>query len=68
MEGHEIPWMDGLMGFVQVDAAGLPVELPAGIVSAARERLWQPLADRLETLSRSRGATAGWIGVDFQQR
>ena len=68
MEGHEIPWMDGLMGFVQVDAAGLPVELPAGIVSAALERLWQPLADRLETLSRSRGATAGWIGVDFQRR
>lgn len=67
LEGQDLPWMDALMGFVQVDAAGLPVELPAGIASAARERLWQPLADRLGTLSRSRGATAGWIGVDFDR-
>jgi hypothetical protein len=52
---------------VQVDGAGLPVELPAGIVSADRERLWQPLADRLETLSQTRGATAGWIGVGFDR-
>lgn len=67
LEGHDLPWMDSLMGFVQVDAAGLPVELPAGIATAARERLWQPLADRLETLSQSRGATAGWIGVGFDR-
>jgi hypothetical protein len=59
--------MDALMGFVQVDAAGLPAELPAGIATAARERLWQPLADRLETLSQTRGATAGWIGVGFDR-
>jgi len=67
LEGHDLPWMDGLFGFVQVDAAGLPVELPAGIGSAARERLWQPLADRLEKLAHSRGATAGWIGVGFEK-
>jgi len=67
LAGHELPWMDGLMGFVQVDAAGLPVELPEGIASAARERLWQPLADRLDTLAQSRGATAGWIGVGFDR-
>jgi hypothetical protein len=59
--------MDALMGFVQVDGAGLPVELPAGIVSADRERLWQPLAARLEALSQTRGATAGWIGVGFDR-
>jgi acyl-CoA hydrolase len=67
LEGHELPWMDGLFGFVQVDAAGLPVELPEGIASAARERIWQPLAERLEKLSQSRGATAGWIGVGFEK-
>ncbi len=67
LAGHDLPWMDGLMGFVQVDSAGLPSELPEGIASAARERLWQPLADRLDTLSQSRGATAGWIGVGFDQ-
>ena len=67
LAGQELPWMDALMGFVQVDAAGLPVELPAGIATAARERLWQPLADRLETLSLTRGATAGWIGVGFDR-
>ena len=67
LEGHELPWMDGLFGFVQVDAAGLPVELPEGIASAARERIWQPLAERLEKLAQSRGATAGWIGVGFEK-
>ena len=46
LEGQEIPWMDALLGFVQVDAAGLPVELPAGIVSAARERLRPPCCVR----------------------
>jgi acyl-CoA hydrolase len=67
LEGHDLPWMDALMGFVQVDGAGLPVELPAGIGPADRERLWQPLAARLEALSQTRGATAGWIGVGFDR-
>lgn len=68
LEGHDLPWMDGLFGFVQVDAAGLPVELPEGIASAERERLWQPLSDRLGKLAASRGATAGWMGVGFDGR
>lgn len=67
LEGQDLPWMDGLLGFVQVDSAGLPVELPAGIATCARERLWQPLADRLEKLSQSRGATAGWIGTGLDR-
>ncbi|RLS36112.1 MAG: acyl-CoA hydrolase [Planctomycetota bacterium] len=67
LEGHDLPWMDGLMGFVQVDAAGAPAELPGGIPTAERERLWQPLAARLEKLSQSRGATAGWIGVGLDR-
>lgn len=67
LEGHDVPWMDGLLGFVQVDAAGLPAELPAGIATVVRERLWQPLVDRLDTLPQPRGATAGWIGAGLDR-
>ncbi len=67
LEGHDLPWMDGLLGFVQVDRSGLPLELPEGIAPAGRERLWQPLADRLAKLSQTRGATAAWIGTDLER-
>ena len=65
LEGQTLPWMDGLLGFVQVDAAGLPVELPRSIEPAGESPLWQPLANRLEKLSLVRGATADWIGMEF---
>ena len=29
--GGTLPWMDGLLGFVQVDEAGLPVPLPQAV-------------------------------------
>jgi acyl-CoA hydrolase len=58
-----LPWMDGLLGFVQVDAAGKPVELPQAIEPVADAPLWQPLITRLEKLSEIRGATADWLAV-----
>ena len=58
-----LPWMDGLLGFVQVDAAGRPVELPRGIEPVGEEPLWQPLDARLEKLSELRGATADWLAA-----
>ena len=65
MAGHTLPWMDGLLGFVQVDAAGLPVDLPQPVETAVDQPLWQPLAARLEKLAAIRGATADWIAAGF---
>ena len=63
LEGHTLPWMDGLFGFAQVDSAGLPVALPCPVDVAAESPLWQPLVKRLEKLGPIRGATADWIAA-----
>ncbi|MGB8852487.1 MAG: hypothetical protein WCC69_02860 [Pirellulales bacterium] len=65
LEGHTLPWMDGLLGFVQVDAAGLPVELPAVIEPAPLDGPWRPLHERLAKLATVRGATAEWIAAGW---
>jgi acyl-CoA hydrolase len=65
LPGHTLPWMDGLLGFVQVDAAGLPVDLPGPVETAGDAPLWQPLVARLEKLADLRGATADWISAGF---
>jgi acyl-CoA hydrolase len=61
LHGHTLPWMDGLFGFVQVDAAGLPVAFPREVHAVGEEPLWMPLRTRLEKLARIRGATAEWM-------
>jgi acyl-CoA hydrolase len=63
LDGHTLPWMDGLLGFAQVDEAGLPVALPEPVDVAADAPLWQPLLARLEKLSAIRGATGDWIAA-----
>lgn len=63
LDGHTLPWMDGLLGFVQVDAAGQPVELPSAVEPVTDVPLWQPLLSRLEKLSDIRGATAEWLAA-----
>ena len=65
LPGNTLPWMDGLLGFAQVDAAGLPVDLPAGTESMPDGALWRPLATRLEKLAGIRGATADWIAAGW---
>jgi acyl-CoA thioesterase YciA len=65
LAGHTLPWMDGLLGFVQVDAAGLPVDLPHAIEPVGDAPLWQPLVARLDKLADIRGATAEWITAGF---
>ncbi len=66
LEGHTLPWMDGLLGFAQVDEAGLPAALPRPIETVSLDtRLWQPLVVRLEKLARIKGATAEWIDAGF---
>jgi hypothetical protein len=57
--------MDGLLGFAQVDAAGLPVDLPAGAESVTDSPLWRPLSSRLEKLAGIRGATADWVAAGW---
>jgi hypothetical protein len=63
LDGHTLPWMDGLFGFAQVDSAGLPVALPHPVEVAADGPLWQPLLARLEKLAAIRGATGDWIAA-----
>jgi len=63
LDGHTLPWMDGLLGFVQVDTVGKPVELPQAIERVADAPLWQPLLARLEKLAEIRGATADWLSI-----
>ena len=63
LDGHTLPWMDGLFGFAQVDSAGFPVSLPQPVEVSADAPLWQPLVSRLEKLSAIRGATGDWIAA-----
>jgi acyl-CoA thioesterase YciA len=66
LDGHTLPWMDGLLGFVQVDGAGLPVALPGAVEAVnGQAALWQPLRGRLDKLGQVKGATAEWIGAGF---
>jgi len=63
LDGHTLPWMDGLLGFAQVDPGGLPAPLPRPVEDLAIGPLWQPLLERLEKLAAIRGATADWIAA-----
>jgi acyl-CoA thioesterase YciA len=63
LEGDTLPWMDGLFGFAQVDAAGLPAALPCSVEVAAEGPLWQPLVKRLDQLAPIRGATGDWMAA-----
>ena len=58
----DVPWMDGLFGFVQVDQKGLPTELPEKIQTASNKTFWTPLFNRLAE-TKIRGATADWIAA-----
>ena len=58
----DVPWMDGLFGFVQVDQRGLPSQLPEQIRTASNKKFWTPLLKRLAE-TKTRGATADWLAV-----
>ena len=65
LAGHTLPWMDGLLGFAQVNEAGLPAELPQPVEPVPASPLWQPLTERLKKLGSIRGATADWIAAGW---
>ncbi|HVU90581.1 MAG TPA: acyl-CoA thioesterase [Pirellulales bacterium] len=57
LPGEEGPWMDALMGFVQVDDAGQPAPLPIESIAApAADERWQDLRERMEKLLRMRNS------------
>lgn len=50
LDGKTGPWMDGLMGFVQIDDNGRPVGIPAGAnpVDPPTGDSWKKLNERLK--------------------
>lgn len=58
--GQRSPWMDGLMGFVQVDRAGRAAEFPEGVELSPPDPAWDGLHGRMQKLLRIRGRN----GVD----
>jgi acyl-CoA thioesterase YciA len=57
LNGEEGPWMDALLGFVQVDEEGQPAPLPIeATVSSIVDERWQDLRERLEKLLRMRNS------------
>jgi acyl-CoA thioesterase YciA len=50
------PWMDALLGFVQVDAAGQPAAFPTELATplVAGDNDWRELRERMEKLLRVR--------------
>jgi acyl-CoA thioesterase YciA len=55
LAGADGPWMDALLGFVQVDEAGQPVAFPNEPVAPTVEGdQWQVLGERMEKLLRLR--------------
>ena len=55
LPGQKSPWMDGLFGFVQVDAEGRAAEFPDGLPTPEPDEAWQPLHARMTKLLRIRG-------------
>ena len=52
--GSTNPWMDGLMGFVQVDNHGRLSELPEDLSIAEPTAEWEPLRERMRRLLKIR--------------
>jgi hypothetical protein len=48
------PWMDALMGFVQVDNTGQPEAFPTELTPPVADDQWQELRERMDKLLRIR--------------
>jgi len=60
LAGQKSPWMDGLMGFVQVDRAGRATEFPEEMELSPPDPAWDGLHERMQKLLKIRGRN----GVD----
>lgn len=59
LPGQRGPWMDGLMGFVQVDAEGRAAEFPSDLSIGVPGQEWQKLHERMRKLLRIRARNGG---------
>jgi acyl-CoA hydrolase len=55
LPGQSSPWMDGLLGFVQVDDEGRAVEFPRDVEVETPAAEWRKLQERMKKLLRIRG-------------
>jgi acyl-CoA thioesterase YciA len=55
LPGQTGPWMDGLLGFAQVNDNGRVEEFPGDLTAAAPTAEWRKLHDRMKKLLRIRG-------------
>ena len=55
LPGQKSPWMDGLFGFVQVDAEGRPAEFPDDLALEPLGKEWRTLELRMQKLLKIRG-------------
>jgi acyl-CoA hydrolase len=59
LPGHTGPWMDGLLGFAQVNDDGRVAEFPGDLTAAAPTAEWRKLQERMKKLLRIRGRNGG---------
>ena len=63
LPGQSGPWMDALLGFVQVNDDGRAAEFPSDLSVDAPTAQWKKLHERMKKLLRIRGRNGGeWTG------
>jgi acyl-CoA thioesterase YciA len=55
LTGQKSPWMDGLLGFAQVDDEGRAAEFPSDLEVGTPAAEWKKLHERMKKLLRIRG-------------
>jgi acyl-CoA hydrolase len=65
LPGSAGPWMDGLMGFVQVDEQGRLVELPEDISMTEPGKEWSSLYDRMRRLLKTRSRNGRKVSEEW---
>jgi acyl-CoA thioesterase YciA len=59
LPGQTGPWMDGLMGFAQVNDDGRAAEFPSDLTVATPTAEWRKLHERMKKLLRIKGRNGG---------
>jgi acyl-CoA thioesterase YciA len=59
LPGQTGPWMDGLLGFAQVNDDGRVAEFPSDLTAAAPSADWRKLHERMKKLLKIRGRNGG---------
>jgi acyl-CoA hydrolase len=65
LPGSTNPWMDGLMGFVQVDDKGRLTEFPEDLAIAEPGEEWAPLRERMRRLLKMRVRNGRKVSGDW---